>query len=139
MRQTGKKQQFPANYPQSRADKLWFPCRFARDSRVRFNRHRRARYLLQTSGAFTDLQEQLVRGMLVAEWEALKSEAEGRLREARLARGTFRQGLIDFEKTLRKPTPGQPPARGRSKSGPPQIALEEHLALIQAQRSEVPL
>ena len=76
--------------------------------------------------------------MLVAEWEALKSEAEGGLREARLARGTFRQGLIDFEKTLLKPTSGQPSARGRSKSGPPQITLEEHLALIQAQRAEAP-
>ena len=101
MRQNVKSSQFPSDYPQSRADKLWFPRRFGGQSRVRFNRHRRARYLLHNHDRpFTDLQEQLIRGMLVSEWEALKAESEGKLRDARLARGTFRQGLLDFEKTL---------------------------------------
>jgi hypothetical protein len=110
MERTIKRKQFPSQYPQSRADKLWFPRRFGEQSRVRFNRHRRARYLLHNQGRpFTDLQEQVIRGMLVSEWEALKAEAEGKLREARLARGTFRQGLLDFEKTL--PTPAMRPAR----------------------------
>src|SRR6516164_2597261 len=109
MRQIVKRSQFPSNYPQSRADKLWFPRRFGEQSRVRFNRHRRARYLLRNHGQpFTDLQEQLVRGMLVSEWEALKAESEGKLREARLARGTFRQGLLDFEKTLQRESSAKP-------------------------------
>jgi hypothetical protein len=118
MRQTVKRSQFPSDYPQSRADKLWFPRRFGVQSRVRFNRHRRARYLLHNRDRpFTDLQEQVVRGMLVSEWAALKAEFEGKLREARIARGTFRQGLLDFDRTL--PRPALPQARRAPTPRPP--------------------
>jgi hypothetical protein len=50
MAKTGKKWQFPTSYPQAFADRMWFPRRFGECSRVRFNRHRRARYRLHNRG-----------------------------------------------------------------------------------------
>jgi hypothetical protein len=114
MAQASKRRQFPPFYPQSRQDKLYYPRKFGEHSWVRFARHRRARYRLRIGAAPTDLQEQLIRHLLITEWSALENEDSRKMREARIARTAFRQGLLDFEKTLSKPAP-PPPSMGAPK------------------------
>ena len=96
------------NYPQSKAGLPWYPRSFGPASRRRFRRHRHQRYVEQIGDAPSQLQFAIIDAMLVSEWEALKMEREGKLREARIARGTFRQGLLDFERTLSRSRASSP-------------------------------
>jgi len=112
------------------------PRSFSQQARYRFNRDRRRKYLRRIDGIPTDRQVSLIDSMIRLEWASLVAEAEGGLaglREAREHRRLKERLTDDFEASL-VPQPAPSP-RGRSKTGPPQLSLDEHIAMLR-QRQE---
>jgi len=92
--ETAKTGESPRHYPQNNAAGSFYPRQFGEGSWARFARHRRARYRLRIGSEPTDLQDQLIRHLIVTEWSALESEHYRKMREARIARTAFRQALL---------------------------------------------
>jgi hypothetical protein len=112
------------------------PKSLSKASRWRFVRDRRSGYLARLPGAPTDQQSATIESLISLEWAAIVAEAEGGLvglRESREHRRLFQKLLSDLEQSLAPPP--EPRPRGRPRVGPPQITLEEHLAMLR-QRQE---
>jgi hypothetical protein len=111
------------------------PRNFSRTSWWRFARDRRSRYLERIDGVPSAFQSNLIENCISLEWAALQVEATGglvALREGREHRRLFQRLLDDFEATLAPPPERSP--RGKSKSGPPQLTLDQHIAKLQARQ-----
>lgn len=110
------------------------PRQFSKTAWWRFAADRRRRYVARIiPGTPTDAQAALIQSLIRLEWSALKHEAAGTLASDKVAldaRRLFQRLLLDFERSL-APKP-LPPAK--TKPGPPQITLEEHLAMLRELR-----
>ena len=88
-------------------------------------------YLARIAGAPSEWQAATIDSLVATEWSALVAEADGSLpalRDAREHRRLFQRLLADFERSL--------VAAPAAKKGPPQLTLEEHLAMLAARKAE---
>jgi hypothetical protein len=116
--------------PRSFSDKSW------RNFRLENER----KYLAMVPGEPTVRQRTVIEALIVLEFNAYKRSKEARqlsgreareaAREARQDWSEFHKRLADFERSL---APKAPPA-SKAKPGPPQLTLEQHLAMLQERR-----
>jgi hypothetical protein len=117
------------------------PRRFSQTAWWRFARNRRRQYLAQLAGPPTAEQASIVDSLCALEWSALRNESEalalrGReareaAREAREHRRLLAKLVGDFERSL-VPKPVKP---ALTRPGPPQITLEDHMAMLRARQA----
>ena len=104
----------------------------------RFYRERLTEYFRRVGGSPNEHEAQLIDQMINEEWQALRLEGEaGETEDEKKRYGRLRQAL-DYRRLLmlhdRELTTATnrklPMSVRRNKPGPPQLSLEEHLALV---------
>jgi hypothetical protein len=111
------------------------PRRVTVNSHREFRLRRRAEYLARIPGEPTDRQRSTIESMLQLEWAAIVAEHQGDLvgfREMREHRRLLDRLLGDFERSLVPKAPAK-----SARSGPSQIAIEDHLAQLGARNDAV--